>query len=580
MTIEVGKTLAGHYQIIKSLSSGGFGETYIAEDTHRPGNPQCVLKHLKPANSSQQGLAIARRLFNSEAQVLEKLGEHSQIPRLFAYFEENQEFYLVQEFIEGHPLSAELPLGQRWSETQVKTMLEDVLSILEFVHNQGVIHRDIKPDNIMRRESDHKLVLIDFGAIKEVGNQGIPQTGQVSGTVAIGTPGYMPTEQGRGKPRPNSDLYALGMIAIQALTGMLPNQLREDNDTGEISWQDQAEVSPALTVVLSQMIRYHFKDRYKTATEVLTALQSLGSGGTYQPTEVANPTYQPTAVANSQTYQPSHETANQGPMAAPTPPVSKPSLPSEPSLPAQPTSPEAKGQNKTPMLIGAMILTLLVFGGGGFLYVQAENAQQQEIAAERQREAQEQRQREAQEQRQREAQEREQNQLGEQKLAQAKKEAEESGNLQAAIALAKEVPVDSDSYQNAQTAINKWEEVWQTYQNIFAQVEAAYNAGRWQEVENVARQLPQNPYWNPKVDPMYYEAKAQLKAIQAAEATKYFCVCNAPGNIRYDPSVLPSTNSPTNISGSSCSGSLTNYGARGERGDDWHFTGTWSCDNQ
>ncbi|AFY84392.1 protein kinase domain-containing protein [Oscillatoria acuminata] len=441
MTIEVGKTLAGHYQIVKSLSSGGFGETYIAEDTHRPGNPQCVLKHLKPANSSPQGLQIARRLFNSEAQVLEKLGEHSQIPRLFAYFEENQEFYLVQEFIEGHPLSAELPLGQRWSETQVKTMLEDVLGILQFVHTQGVIHRDIKPDNIMRRKSDNKLVLIDFGAIKEVGNQGIPQTGQVSGTVAIGTPGYMPTEQGRGKPRPNSDLYALGMIAIQALTGMLPNQLREDNDTGEISWQDQAEVSPALTVVLSQMIRYHFKDRYKTATEVLTALQSPGSGGTYQPTAVANPTYKPTVMANYPTYEPSNGTANQRSAGIPTPPVSKPSLPSEPSLPAQP-SPEAKGQNKMPMLIGALILALLVFGGGGFLYAQAENARQQEIAAEHQREAEEQRQLEAQEQ--------EKNQLGEGKLAQANKEAEESGNLQPAIALAANIqdPVVLESLQH------------------------------------------------------------------------------------------------------------------------------------
>jgi serine/threonine-protein kinase len=397
MTIEVGKTLAGHYQIVKALSSGGFGETYIAQDTHRPGNPKCVLKHLKPANSSPQGLPIARRLFNSEAQVLEKLGEHPQIPRLFAYFEENEEFYLVQEFIDGHPLSAELPLGQRWSETQVKTMLEDVLGILEFVHSQGVIHRDIKPDNIMRRNSDNKLVLIDFGAIKEVENQGIPQTAQASGTVAIGTPGYMPTEQGRGKPRSNSDLYALGMIAIQALTGMLPNQLREDYNTGEISWQDQAEVSPALATVLSQMIRYHFKDRYQSATEVLTALRYLGNSGgnsgTYQPTAVANQTYQPTAVANSQTYQPSNVTANQR-SAAPTPPAplpappslpSQPSLPSEPSLPAQP-SPEAKGKSKMPMLIGILILALLGLGGIAVLYVEpeAENTRQQEIAAEQQ----------------------------------------------------------------------------------------------------------------------------------------------------------------------------------------------------
>jgi serine/threonine-protein kinase len=364
----------------------------------------------------------------------------------------------------------------------------------------------------MRRESDNKLVLIDFGAIKEVENQGIPQTGQVSGTVAIGTPGYMPTEQGRGKPRPNSDLYALGMIAIQALTGMLPNQLREDHDTGEISWQNQAEVSPALAVVLSQMIRYHFKDRYKTATEVLTALQSPGSGGTYQPTAVANPTYQPTAVANSQTYQPSNGTANQGPIAAPTPPAAKPSLPSEPSLPAQSSS-KAKGKNKMPILMGAMVLTLVVFGGGGFLYVQAENArQQQEIAAKRQREAEE--------QRQRDAQQRQANQLGQGKLAQAKQEAEESGNLQAAIALAKEVPANSEFYQNAQTAINQWEQDWQAYQNIFTQLQAAYNAGRWEEVTTVAFKLPQNPYWDAKVDTMFFDAKAQLEAIQAAEAQR------------------------------------------------------------
>jgi serine/threonine-protein kinase len=225
------------------------------------------------------------------------------------------------------------------------------------------------------------------------------------------------------------------------------------------------------------------------------------------------------------------------------------------------------------MLMGAMVLIGLVFGGGGFLYVQAENArQQEEITAERQREAEE--------QRQRDAQQRQANQLGQGKLAQAQQEAEESGNLQAAIALAKEVPANSEFYQNAQTAINQWEQDWQAYQNIFTQVQAAYNARRWQEVTTVAHELPQNPYWDERVNPMYYDAKAQLEAIQAAEATKYFCVCNAPGNIRYDPSVLPSTNSPTNISGSSCSGSLTNYGARGERGDDWHFTGTWSCDNQ
>ncbi|MCT7973705.1 serine/threonine-protein kinase [Laspinema olomoucense] len=351
----LGKTLAGHYKIVKNLSSGGFGETYIAEDTHRPGNPKCVVKHLKPVNSSSAVLPIARRLFNSEAQVLEKLGEHPRIPRLLAYFEEDEEFYLVQEFIDGHPLSAELPLGQRWSENQVKTMLEDVLGILEFVHAQGVIHRDIKPDNIMRRESDNKLVLIDFGAIKEVGNQGIPQTAQASSTVAIGTPGYMPTEQGRGKPRPSSDLYALGMIAIQSLTGMLPNQLREDDDTGEISWKDQANVSPELAMILSQMIRYHFKDRYKTATEVLIDMKSLGGGEIHQSTPPANQKYQAKGGENHSILPPKNVPSNQG-YAVPTTPV----LPSSPQTISHP-----KLQNNRVIWTG--IATVIFFFGGALM---------------------------------------------------------------------------------------------------------------------------------------------------------------------------------------------------------------------
>ncbi|MGL4501337.1 MAG: hypothetical protein ACRCU2_19860, partial [Planktothrix sp.] len=201
-------------------------------------------------------------------------------------------------------------------------------------------------------ESDNKLVLIDFGAIKEVGNQGIPQTAQASSTVAIGTPGYMPTEQGRGKPRPSSDLYALGMIAIQALTGMLPNQLREDDDTGEIRWKDQANVSPELAAILSQMIRYHFKDRYKTATEVLTALKCLGSGGSYQATSLANQNYQAKEGVNSPISPPNNVPSNQG-STAPTTPV----LPSFPQPISQP-----KSQNNPVVWIG--IATMIFLLGG------------------------------------------------------------------------------------------------------------------------------------------------------------------------------------------------------------------------
>ncbi|WP_063800753.1 protein kinase domain-containing protein [Mastigocoleus testarum] len=271
-------TLLDHrYQIIRVLATGGFGKTYIAEDTKRPGRPICVVKHLKPTSEDPKIFETAKRLFQSEAETLEQLGNHDQIPRLLAYFDHNQEFFLVQEFIEGHTLSDELVTNQKWSESEVVELLEEVLSILEFVHDQGVIHRDIKPDNIIRRASDNKLVLVDFGAVKQLRGShphgiGIPQH---TATVAIGTPGYMPTEQGQGKPRPNSDLYALGIIAIQALTGVAPIDLQEDLDTGEILWQNLVAVDDQLAAFLNNMISYHFKDRYQNATQALKVLHSF-----------------------------------------------------------------------------------------------------------------------------------------------------------------------------------------------------------------------------------------------------------------------------------------------------------------
>lgn len=278
MVDMIGQLLASRYQIIRVLGAGGFSQTYVAQDTHIPGNPTCVVKHLKPASNSPSLLATARQLFQREAETLVKLGKHEQIPQLLAYFEEDEEFYLVQEFIEGETLATELPPGQRWQEGQVMQLLEEILDILVFVHSHGVIHRDIKPDNIIRRAWDNKLVLIDFGAIKQVQSQQLTTLGQeqtVATSTRIGTPGYSPTEQDRGKPRPSSDIYALGMIGVQALTGIYPDQFQEDDETGEITWQNQAQVSPELAEILTKMVRYHFKDRYQSAEEALFALQLL-----------------------------------------------------------------------------------------------------------------------------------------------------------------------------------------------------------------------------------------------------------------------------------------------------------------
>lgn len=282
----IGKLLDCRYRIIKVLATGGFGENYIAEDTKRPGNPICVVKHLKPTTTESKVFDTAKRLFQSEAETLERLGNHDQIPRLLAYFVENQNFYLVQEFIEGHPLTDELIPGKRWNESQVVQMLLSVLSILEFVHSQGVIHRDIKPDNIIRRYSDGKLVLVDFGAVKQLrtyGNGSFAGMENSSATVAIGTPGYMPTEQGQGRPRHNSDIYSLGIIAIEALTGVAPMDLQEDPYTGELIWQNLVPVSRELGDVLNTMVRYHFKERYQNASDALYAINSFSHDLVPQP---------------------------------------------------------------------------------------------------------------------------------------------------------------------------------------------------------------------------------------------------------------------------------------------------------
>ncbi|HEY9748930.1 MAG TPA: tetratricopeptide repeat protein [Allocoleopsis sp.] len=271
------KPLGGRYKVLSKLGAGGFGQTFLAEDMHLPDHPCCVVKQLKPQFTDANSLQTARRLFDTEAKVLYQLGSHDQIPRLMAHFEEDQEFYLVQEFINGASLSEELIAGQPWPEARVVALLQDILQALAFVHDQHVIHRDIKPPNLMRRASDGKIVLIDFGAVKQVSTQIVTaKSGSTNLTISIGTQGYMPNEQLGGNPRFSSDIYAVGMIGIQALTGVHPRHLSEDVKTGEILWRERApHTTPELADFLDRMVRYDFRARYTTASDALAALQTL-----------------------------------------------------------------------------------------------------------------------------------------------------------------------------------------------------------------------------------------------------------------------------------------------------------------
>jgi WD40 repeat protein/serine/threonine protein kinase len=273
----VSPLLDGRYQIIEVIETGEFGLTYLAKDIRRPGEPQCFVKHLRPGTSEPELINTTRRLFQKEAEVLEKLGQHDQIPQLFAFFEENEEFFLVESFVAGHSLSTEIVPGKPLTEEKVILLLKELLEILVFVHGQGVIHRDIKPGNLIRRYSDNKLVLIDFGSVKEIH---IAQR-QAPVTVRIGTMEYMPIEQFEYNPQLNSDIYALGMIGIQAMTGLpaydLP-KLRDlkNSQKGEIIWRHLAVCSQGLADVLDNMVCYDFRERYQSAAEALADLRKIG----------------------------------------------------------------------------------------------------------------------------------------------------------------------------------------------------------------------------------------------------------------------------------------------------------------
>ncbi len=296
--VPSGTILRNRYQIIEHLGGGGFGHTYLAKDLDLPGKPHCVVKHLQPKDNRPAVLSLARRLFDTEAQVLYNLGnQYQQIPTLFAHFEENGQFYLVQEFIEGHDLNTEIVPGNKSSESDVITLLKSILEVLAVAHEHqpnAIIHRDIKPANLMRRRQDGKIILIDFGAVKEINQLIVKANGDVTTTVAIGTRGYMPSEQVKGKPKLCSDVYAVGMIGIQALTGIHPADLRDDPSTGEVSWRHLVQrVDSRLADVLDKMVRDNFSQRYQNAAEALQALLFLSQPpGTPAPTPTPAPTSQ------------------------------------------------------------------------------------------------------------------------------------------------------------------------------------------------------------------------------------------------------------------------------------------------
>lgn len=267
ISYEPNSTIVNRYQIVKALGKGSFGSTYLARDLLRPGKPYCVVKRLTPSSQEAKFLKIVQRLFRTEAKILERVGTHEKIPQLLAYIEENNEFFLVQEYIEGKTILKELKEKGKYSEKEVLILIEEIISILVFIQEYKLIHRDIKPDNIIRRNSDNSIVLIDFGAVKQISRQNDQKT------VIIGNEGYAAPEQLAGQPSLSSDIYATGMVAIHCLTGTIPHKLAKDETTGDVIWNSQDYVSKPTASIIKKMTHYHFGDRYQNAQEVMRDLK-------------------------------------------------------------------------------------------------------------------------------------------------------------------------------------------------------------------------------------------------------------------------------------------------------------------
>jgi serine/threonine-protein kinase len=268
--------LNNRYRVIKKIGQGGFGATFIGVDLTQKDNPLCVVKQLRPSTDDPDGLKMALDLFQREAQTLGKIN-HPNIPKLLNYFVDNQEFYLIQELVKGYNLKYEVKQHGVFSEAKLRTFLREMLPVIQYIHSQKVIHRDIKPANILRRQKDDQLILIDFGAVKDQVNTQLANTyGQTAYTkFSVGTMGYAAPEQMAMRPIYASDIYALGATCVYLLSGESPKNLQRNQQTGKLIWKPEIEVSSDLTELIEKMLESDVRSRYRSAEQVMEALEKI-----------------------------------------------------------------------------------------------------------------------------------------------------------------------------------------------------------------------------------------------------------------------------------------------------------------
>jgi serine/threonine protein kinase, bacterial len=294
------KSVRNRYEVIRELGDDSFGKTLLVRDSQMPSAAKYVLKQLQPMSDNPQIYDVTETQFQRQATILEHLGEHDQIPRLYAYFSEAGQFYLVEEYIEGDTLSQKVRREGPQSEAFVQSMMAKLLPTLVHVHQQKIVHRDIKPDNIILRAADGKPVLIDFGAVKETMGTVMNAQGNSSHSIVVGTPGYMPSEQMVGRPVYASDLYSLGLTAVYMLTGKSPQELDSDPATGAILWRGFApNVNRDFADFLDRAIQMTPQTRFSSGQEMFIALNALAVGMVMPPSGNQNFQHSATVMSNA-----------------------------------------------------------------------------------------------------------------------------------------------------------------------------------------------------------------------------------------------------------------------------------------
>ncbi|MEM9538715.1 MAG: serine/threonine-protein kinase [Cyanobacteria bacterium P01_E01_bin.42] len=512
----VGQILKRRYEILQLLNSGSLGQTYLARDLAQPARPRCAVKYYPADRESPNLLKTSRRIFVTEAETLKKLGYHAQIPRFLDCFEENQGLYLVQELIIGHILNTELALLDRENakEREAKTIyfLRDILGVLDFVHAQGILHCDVKPNNILRRTKDGRLVLIDFGAAQPVRRQ-IVSSGNTHSTVAVSPSGYLAPEQLIGQPQPASDLYAAGIVAIQILTGLDPAKLQLDLTHNEIQWQHSGNKTwdSRLADLLVNMTRYRISDRYISAREVLADLQPLlgqardsmvqasshyldNSGLQTQAGEEAIVSSHP-ELSSKFIQKPTTDLVLDAeidceevelPEKEKAPAVSLPynAIAPVPSVPLTKMSSRSLNPSLMGMLVRMGVLVALVntFAIALGLYTLADSRATDP---------------------------------GEIRFAKAQRQLHQ-GRFEDAIALARTIAPDSPVYEESQKAIAQWQQEWRKASSHFETARIAWEGEDWQTALNEAALVPPIEYWQKKLRPLRAEVQPQAES-QARE---------------------------------------------------------------